>query len=346
MRIDIISFTKRGAELSVRLAGIFGWECTLYHKGEALIPDSRIKPVAESLRDWTGRRFSEHIPVIFVGALGIAVRSIAPFIGDKLKDIPVVTVDEAGRFSIPVLSSHYGGGLHIAKKAAQGLGALCVMTTATDINDCFAVDVFAAKNNLIPADKEGIKKISVKVLAGESVRLYLEKAKTEGEMPKGVELTENADMADIVVSDFAPTRSCTLHLIPRNLHVGVGCKKGKSRGEIFGIIKKVFESNGLNTASIESLASISLKAEEEGIIEAAAELGADFRTFPAEELSEIKGEFSHSDFVNSVTGVDNVCERAAVLSAKAAGGAALIVPKAAYDGVTVAVAAADLMIRF
>lgn len=346
MRIDIISFTKRGAELSLRLAGIFGPECALYHKGEAEIPDSRIQPVSGSLRDWTGRRFSEYIPVIFVGALGIAVRSIAPFIEDKLKDIPVVAVDEAGRFSIPVLSAHYGGSLHIAKKAAEGLGAVCVMTTATDINDCFAVDVFAAKNNLIPADKDGIKKISTKILSGESVKLCFEKAKTEGELPKGVELTENADEADVVVSDFAPTRSCTLHLVPQNLHVGVGCKKGKSRGEIFGIIKKVFESNGLNTASIESLASISLKAEEEGIIEAAAELGADFRTFPAEELSELKGEFSHSDFVNSVTGVDNVCERAAVLSAKEAGGGRLIVPKSAHDGVTVAVAAAELTITF
>ena len=53
------------------------------------------------------------------------------------------------------------------------------------------------------------------------------------------------------------------------------------------------------------------------------------------------GEFTPSAFVQRVTGVDNVCERAALLGAER-----LIVKKTALDGVTVALAEEKWEVRF
>ncbi|MBQ9503771.1 MAG: cobalamin biosynthesis protein [Lachnospiraceae bacterium] len=346
MRLDVISFTERGWQLSLKLERIFGEECGLYIKGSAQGYPDKITRVTESLEEWTGRHFEEHIPIIFVGALGIAVRSIAPFIKDKLKDIPVVCVDEAGGFSIPVLSSHYGGGLYIARRIAEALGAVLVMTTATDINGRFAVDVFAAKNDLIPANKEGIKAISSKILSGEAVNIYFDNVETEGAVPEELKVVEIWEKADIVVSNRTATRSCTLQLVPKNLHLGVGCKRGKGTDEILGAIRDILRSEGLSEAAVVDISSIDLKKDEEGLAEAAAELDAGFLTYSAAQLNALEGDFSGSDFVREVTGVDNVCERSAILSAMNSGECRLVSPKAAVDGVTVAVAESRCIIKF
>lgn len=346
MRIDVISFTAAGAALSKKIAGIFGDETCLYFKGSAHVDEGQIQRISQSVEDWTGRRFEEHIPVIFIGALGIAVRSTAPFIKDKLHDIPVVCVDEAGRFAIPVLSSHYGGGLYIAKRISEALGSICVMTTSTDINEKFAVDVFAAKNNLIPANKDGIKKISSKILEGERVSIYFDNVKTEDEPPVELKTADTAETADVVVSNYTPTRSCILHLVPQNLHLGVGCKKEKSAEEILKAIYRVLEGEGLSKQAVSDISSIDLKKDEKGLLEAAQELDADFYTYCAEELNSLDGTFTSSEFVREKAGVDNVCERAALLTARKSGEGRLIVVKRAMDGVTVAAAVSEYKIRF
>lgn len=104
--------------------------------------------VKESIYDWIRARFEQNrngkkTAVIWIGACGIAVRAMAPSLRDKLTDIPVLVVDEAGQFVIPVLSGHYGGANELAGLLAKRIGAVPVITTATDVNHAFAVDVFA-----------------------------------------------------------------------------------------------------------------------------------------------------------------------------------------------------------
>ena len=346
MRIDLICFTEKGSELGLRIAGIFGEEAGLYIKGQARAASEKITRVNESLEEWTGRRFTEHIPIVFIGALGIAVRSAAPFVRDKLKDIPIVCVDEGGGFAIPVLSAHYGGGLYIAEKIAAALGAVCVKTTATDIEHRFAVDVFASKNDLIPANRQGIKVISSKILAGEKINICFDNVGIEGKLPEELKAVENRDIADVVVSNRTATSSCILQLIPVNLHLGVGCKRGKGTAEISEAIKEVLLSEGLWRSAVADISSIDLKKDEAGLAETAAELGAGFLTYSAGELKETEGEFEASEFVNEITGVDNVCQRAALLSAMKAGGGRLITGKRIMNGVTVAVAESRCRVKF
>ena len=101
-----------------------------------------------SLPDFLEEAFAQQFPVIFIGALGIAVRAIAPLIRHKTVDSPVLVLDEAGQFVIPVLSGHLGGANELAQQIAESLHSAAVVTTATDVNGLFAVDVFARKNGL------------------------------------------------------------------------------------------------------------------------------------------------------------------------------------------------------
>ena len=125
----------------------------------------------ENLTQWSGRQFSEKNAMIFIGAAGIAVRAAAPWIRDKFADPPVIVIDETARFVIPLLSGHVGGANELACELAAFLGAVPVITTATDRNGLFAVDLFAAGNGLVLTDRKMAREISARILEGKTVGL-------------------------------------------------------------------------------------------------------------------------------------------------------------------------------
>ena len=134
-KYKIICFTDKGQELMERLA-------------EALFPGTPKIESVDSVSDWSRDNFESGNVLIFIGACGIAVRAIAPFIRDKKTDPAVLVMDEKGEFVIPILSGHLGGAVEAARKIALLTGARAVMTTATDTRGEFAVDVFAKENDL------------------------------------------------------------------------------------------------------------------------------------------------------------------------------------------------------
>lgn len=103
---------------------------------------------------------------------GITVRAIAPFVQDKFHDPAVLCVDEAGTFVIPLLSGHVGGANRLAEFVAGGIGAVPVVTTATDVERKFAVDVFAKDHGLVITDRVLAKRISADILAEEPVGVF------------------------------------------------------------------------------------------------------------------------------------------------------------------------------
>ncbi len=291
------------------------------------------KPEDIDLSVWTKEAFECHTPLVFICAAGIAVRTIAPFVTSKLSDSPVIVIDELGKNVIPILSGHYGGANDIANTLAKALNAGLIITTATDINNVFAIDVFARDNGFKIINKDGIKDISKKVLNGGKISI---KTKIDnnivGNIPKEVEIVEKGK-ADVVISDDA---SAGFTLIPKRLVLGMGCKKGKSFKELLTYVTCEYSIEYLRE-NLYAIATIDVKENEVGLIKLAQFFGAKFITYTSKELEQIKGDFPDSEFVKDTVGVSNVCERAAVLGAGLST-RDLLLEKTADNGITLAAA--------
>lgn len=296
---------------------------------------------SNDFNNWLSESFRKHLPILFVGACGIAVRKIAPFVDNKLSDSPVLVMDEKGEFIIPILSGHVGGANELASIFSEAIGATPVITTATDVRGKFSVDVFARLNGFKIADKKSIAKVSKKVLSGEKISMAVDddiEIKAD-DVPAEIELFRLSDWksvndkkaVDVLVSDEEKIPN-TLWLIPKHMVFGVGCKKGKSFEELVDF----WQSNAkAELSQLFGIFSIDLKKNETGLMEASQYFHVPFITFKAEELAKVEGEFCESSFVESKTGVSNVCERAAVLGSENGN---LIKNKTAENGMTLAVA--------
>ena len=116
--------------------------------------------------------FNAYDAFVFIGATGIAVRYIAPYIKSKDVDPAVIVLDEHGNFVIPLLSGHLGGANELANIIAEELNATPVITTATDINSKFAVDLWTKNTNQSIIDISKIKDVSAAILKDEQIGLY------------------------------------------------------------------------------------------------------------------------------------------------------------------------------
>jgi cobalt-precorrin 5A hydrolase len=181
-RVVILSYTGNGAQLNKRLTDYF------LQKGDVAVsccvrPGDNVMSTNEILR----REWKRTDAFVFVGALGIAVRHIAPFLESKVFDPAVLVLDEKGEFVIPVVSGHVGGGVELAEELAKVIGAKSVITTATDVQGRFAVDVFAVKNHLWIEKPERIKLISRTLLQGGRVDVWTDMP-VAGDVPEGLRM--------------------------------------------------------------------------------------------------------------------------------------------------------------
>lgn len=309
---------------------------------------ARIHVRTQSLSEWTAEQFVSSDALIFIGAAGIAVRAVAPFLKDKLKDPAVLVIDEKAQYVIPILSGHVGGANLLAEKIAGILWAVPVITTATDVNQRFAVDVFAVKNHLSIWNRDGIRQISGELLEGKPVGLFVDGGMAEGMAPEGVcvgvHCEKNIYITAVRREDWVweAQEGKAILLIPRNVTLGIGCRRGVEADVIEWKVQETLAAYSLFTEAVCQVASVDRKRDEAGLLELTARHGWDFVTFPADELQEVSGEFQESAFVKRTIGVGNVCERAAVL----ASGGLLRIPKQAGDGVTVAAAWGKIRVSF
>ena len=335
--ICFTAFTRRGVALALRARDALG-------EGQVwTLPKFRQEGVEcyESLSDWTEEQFAQNHDLVFVGAAGIAVRSIAPCVRDKWSDPAVLSMDEQGNYVIPLLSGHAGGANRLARRLSRLIGAVPVISTATDLHQLFAVDEWAVRSGIPVADPAAAKAISAALLEGEKLGFFSELS--HGPLPEGFE--ERPFAPDLALTCRAaerfPERTLVLH--PRLLTVGLGCKAGTSTDALEEAVSSVLREHGLARESVATLASIDLKRGEAGLLALSERWGVPLSFYSAEALSDLPGVFTASDFVQSVTGVDNVCERSAVLSA---GNGALMVLKTRFPGITVAVARRDCFFEF
>ena len=144
--VRIISFTEAGYQLSCKMQDCLQEraEVVLYSgKNQVAERHAEVCVVSDGLKNWCSEVFDKSEVLIFVGACGIAVRTIAPFVNSKCTDPAVLVADEQGKHIISLLSGHLGGGNQWTLFLAQKLQADPVITTASDVNEYLAVDVWA-----------------------------------------------------------------------------------------------------------------------------------------------------------------------------------------------------------
>ena len=320
-----ICFSKNGANIIEKInracAGKDITPVTAYALTSAEnVPDDFIC-VSEDIYKWTSGNFTEGNALIFIGATGIAVRALSGLPKDKLSDCPVVVIDDAGRFVIPILSGHAGSANKLAEILADLLDAIPVVTTSSDVNDSFSVDTFAVENRLSIMDKKGIKKVSSRALENKKVTLSI-----KDYPPKAP--------VDVIVSDETDAEHLLL-LKPKMYTVGLGMKKDKDPSEVEEFFLETLVQNGLDVSDVYALCTIDIKEAENAIINLRDKYRIPVLSFDAELLNKAPGDFTSSEFVRETTGVDNVCERAAVLGS---GCGELILKKTAKNGMTIAIA--------
>ena len=277
-------------------------------------------------------------------ALGATTRLIAGLLADKKTDPGVVVIDEAGRFVVPLVGGHVGGANELARRIAEGLGATAVLTTATDALGLPGLDTLGWETT---GDLAGVTRA---VIDGRPVALVREHPWPLPALPSnvtepGVERVERRGthvkvlppppdpQARILVSDAVavPTDLPTVVLHPKSLVVGMGCNRGTSVEDLRTLLAATFAEHGLSQSSICALTSVDAKADEQGLIAMAAELGVDFVTYSAPLLAGLQVP-NPSDHAASAVGTPSVSE-ASVL----AHGATLIVEKTKTPDATIAI---------
>lgn len=328
MRLAVFAFTRLGCETARAGArALCPGECRMFAPEKFKQPD--FENCTAPLADFVGPVFSWAQVLLFVGSTGIAVRAIAPWVRDKKSDPAVLVMDEGGHFVISLLSGHIGGANELTRKLAGALGAQPVVTTATDGRGRFSVDDWAARMGLHISSMRGAKAVSAAILEGEVPLLCDYPIATP--LPSGLVPGDGGKVGIYIGWRKRTPFETTLRLVPRVLNLGIGCRRGTSEEAIAAAVEGVLGDIPLE--AVAKVVSIDLKQNEPGLLAFCARRGLPVVFYSAETLNRVPGDFPASERVRAVTGVDNVCQRSAMVD-----GVNCIIEKTALNGVTVAVA--------
>jgi cobalt-precorrin 5A hydrolase len=305
----------------------------------------------DQLAQELSRVFAQYRGHVFIMSTGIVVRLVAPLIRHKTVDPAIVVVDDRGRHAISLLSGHLGGANALTREIAKRIDAAPVITTATDVNQVPAIDMIAKEKDLRIENPEAIKSVNMAFLTGIRSLLHdpyhlVRHALPESAVARGVDVanpesnryesgsSENLPgvFVDDILVDLPPQ---ILVLRPGSLVAGIGCNRNTAKAEIKGLLLAVMKNHRLAVGSLKCIASVSIKNDEPGLLDLAADLGLPITFFDKPELKQVEGIQTPSAMVEKHLGVKSVCEAAAILASNQG---SLIVPKHTTPNVTVAIA--------
>ncbi|MFH7319616.1 cobalt-precorrin 5A hydrolase [Desulfurivibrio sp. D14AmB] len=322
MRIGVLALTAGGRQLAAQLAPGLGAEIVPVDRGIAAA-------LAEAWPRYEG--------LVCIMAAGIVVRAIAPLLEDKERDPAVVVVDERGRHAVSLLSGHLGGGNELAHRVAASSGGRAVITTASDVLALVPLDLWAAAQHLVAADRRTMTRASALLVNRGELAVYSETAVAG--LPPGLTLVAQPETAELVISCRTAWPEPTLLMHPRQLVVGIGCNRGTPAEELATALAELLSTEGLAPAAIRNLATIDLKRDEPGLLAMAEQNGWPLEFYNAEQLNgQMANITPPSPAVLKATGAGGVAEPAALLSS---GAPQLMIRKRKWKNVTLALAKAS-----
>lgn len=330
MRISIITVTKEGGNIAKILKDTLSGNIDIIGRNDV------------------ARLFAGRDAFIFIGAMGICVRTIAPLVEDKHSDPAVICIDSTGRNVISVLSGHVGGGNRLAREVAAAIGAMPVITTQSDNQGLWPLDTIAGDFGWTAVAENDMNGIISAFVGKRPTALWLETRDRgtdymEDTRPahvtmvrSGEELSQGNFALCIIVSPFRrdiPKGMMCLRFVPRTVAVGIGlAHEAEPAEDIISDINALIASNGIMREACR-FATIDLKSNEPVVRRMMAD-GDGFTFFTASQLAEINVP-TPNDVVARHVGTPSVSEAAALLLA---GGGEMLMKKQKGGKFTVAAA--------
>lgn len=330
MRIAIIQISEEGKHIAFMIM----------NNVHGTNRNDKEKPVAEIVsRKDVGKRWNDYDAFIFIGAMGICVRTIAPYVKDKHDDPAVVCVDSMGFNAISVLSGHLGGANELTHQVASMIGAREIITTQSDLAGFWALDTLEERFNWpLASDKEDMNDCIFDFVNRKPTALlmdvcdegtdYLEKT-----MPEHVTVINNINDAFtgkytllIIVSPFiysCPEDMHVLHFVPMVGTIGFGLSHHPENYEvIYDEIDNALSLHGILPCA-RNYCTIDVKRDEDFVEKLEIEYGEKVEFFTAGQLAAVDVP-NPSTTVAKHVGTPSVCEAAAILGSNHG---KLIVPK-------------------
>lgn len=328
----IVAITKHGVELARNLQMKFQQSDLFYmskfEKGDEQRRD--ISLFEGNVRLLLPSLFQSYQGIIMIVSLGAVVRMIAPLLKDKKTDPAVVVIDDKGEHVISVLSGHLGGANELTREVAVLLGAIPVITTASDVQKTIPVDMFGSRFGWVWDSAEKLTPVSASVVNEEHVAVIQETGekdwwhydrplpetiKVYSTIEEALQAKPNAALVvthrNLKKSEQAILENGILYR-PKVIVLGLGCNRGTSMEEIDQVIQSTLDELQFSIKSVKAICSIDLKKDEEGLLAVSQKYNWNFVCYSAEELNRISIE-DPSVTVYKFTGTYGVSEPAARL---------------------------------
>lgn len=325
MNIAVIAVSPQGITIAEQLKAEWQEQLTIFSTHQ----HSSVESI-RNIKEHVDAHFGDYSAWVFIGAMGICIRTIAEHVQHKYHDPAVINIDSTGRFVVSVLSGHVGGANELTEHIASLLGAQAVVSTQTDNTGLWALDLFSRKYGWAQMNNMGgLNKPIALYTNGKPTALLLEVRdkftleleRTHAEHVdiyyKREDLDESKYELILVVSPrvYETSKPC-IQYIPKSLALGLGCRYQCAPKDIPEYICNEIRRLGYYPEAIKRIGTIDLKKDEPLLKEMLQLLSieeADIYT--SEDLAPVEIK-NPSDYVFKVTGVYGVAESASRLSAR------------------------------
>ncbi len=344
MKVCILAFSIKGCILSDKI------ELYLEEEGHEVVSYASDKVAVMAGKEAIGRLeacvaglFYETDAIIFVGSCETAIRAVAPFVRSRATDPAVISVDELGQNVVSLLSGQMITSNELAFNIADQLAATPVITNGAGRNAVFTVEAFARKNHLYVVESVLAREISAELLYGNPVGFECDYY-IEGNVPESLGGGDDIESGIFVSTDLLsnPFRN-TLHLVPKNIIIGLACSPGTKAADIEHFMYSNLEKYHIPVSRVGRICSLHALDEEPGIAEVAESMNIKYQTYSDETLLELDGNYSEDDPVGDIFNVDHASERCAL---RGSHGGKLIIKTQLTNGISMAAAVKKLTIRF
>jgi len=323
MKIAVISVTQQGDSLAEKIMSSYTIDLFSKNNTEGFDINTISKLCMEN-----------YGAVIYIASTGIAVRSIAPYIKNKTIDPAVLVIDCTGKYVISLLSGHLGGANKLTIEISNSIGAMPIITTASDNLGFLAPDLLAKENELEIQDLTKAKTITSLLVAGKKVGFLDEE--TSIKTPIGYEVTDFHSYEGLICvtnkDKINFSNNTVLKLIRKNIILGIGCKKNYDSEKMLRQVFEVLKEHNIDKRAIRCISTVEVKRDEKSIINLSQVLKCEIEIWGINEIKAVQHKYIGSDFVEKTIGVRSVCEPCVELS-----GGDFLSPKLNIEGMTLCI---------